>query len=398
MRRRALVVVTLLAAVGIAGCGQQESPRSATGEAFGCPIPSGPVAVAVSGRANSPAPVLPPPAAQLVHDTVYAVPIGETGPAISLVGIDGRPSLIASAAFSSDAEFPQAVDRDRETFLADFRAAASSVRATEPQADVLGALGIAARAARDGGGPGTVVLVDSGLATTPPLDFRQPGLLDADPAEVVDFLDSTGAIPDLRGLTVLLVGIGDTTPPQQPLGVARQAALVELWSGIARRGGADCVDAASTPRGSDTVTAVPPVGTVAVPPPPSFDPSRRIVLPDGPAVGFVAGEAVLRDPEAAAKVLRPVADWLAAGPDRRAHVTGTTARHGSLDGQIALAVERAETIKQRLVDLGADPERITTEGLGSRFPGYVPDQAPDGGLLPGPAARNRSVIIEPIPS
>jgi OOP family OmpA-OmpF porin len=400
VRSRSLAACAVLIAAVVAGCSQQAARGGNAGDAgadIGCPVPPGPVAVAISGRANSPAPVLPPAAEEVLQDAVYAVPIGETGPTISLIEIDGRPSLVASAAFASDAEFPQAVDRDRETFLADFRTAASGVRATEPEADVLSALGIAARAARDGGGTGTIVLVDSGLQTVPPLDFSQPGLLDAAPAEVVDFLDSTGAIPDLSGLTVLLAGIGDTAEPQQPLDIARQTALVELWSRIARSGGAACVHAASTPRGSDAVTGVPPVSTVEVPAPPSFDPSSRIVLPDNPTVGFVPGEAVLRDPEAAAGVLRPVADWLAADPQRQARITGTTARHGSLESQIALAFERAETIKQRLVDLGANPSRITTEGVGSEFPGYVPDQGPDGSLLPGPAARNRSVIIEPMP-
>lgn len=400
MRNRSLAAFAVLIAGVVAGCGQQADGGGDAGEPradIGCPAPSGPVAVAISGRANSPAPVLPPAAEEVLQDAVYAVPIGETGPTISLIEIDGRPSLVASAAFASDAEFPQAVDRDRENFLADVRSAASGVRATEPEADVLSALGIAARAARDGGGTGTIVLVDSGLQTVPPLDFSQPGLLDAAPAEVVDFLDSTGAIPDLSGLTVLLAGIGDTAAPQQPLDIARQTALVELWSRIARSGGAACVHAAGTPRGSDAVTGVPPVSTVEVPAPPSFDPSSRIVLPDNPTVGFVPGEAVLRDPEAAAGMLRPVADWLAADPQRQARITGTTARHGSLESQIALASERAETIKQRLVDLGANPSRITTEGVGSEFPGYVPDQGPDGGLLPGPAARNRSVIIEPMP-
>lgn len=400
MRNCFLAALSLVIIAVVAGCGEQQGAGGANaaeaGADIGCPVPAGPIAVAISGRANSPAPQLPPSVAAIVRDSVYAVPIGETGPTMSLVELDGRPSLVASAAFASDAEFPQAVDRDRDTFLADFSAAASSVRATEPEADVLGALATAARAARDGTRPGTVVLVDSGLQTVAPLDFTRPGLLDAAPGEVAGFLDRTGAIPDLGGLTVLFAGIGDTAPPQQPLDNARQAALVKLWTEIARRGGADCVHAASAPRGSDPVTGVPPVSTVEVPPPPSFDPSSRIVLPDSPTVGFVPGKAVLRNPAAAADVLAPVAEWLASDPKRQARITGTTARHGSLESQIELAFERAETIKQRLVALGADPARIATTGVGSEFPGYVPDQAPDGGLLPGPAARNRSVIIDPI--
>ena len=383
----------------LAGCGSGPEATGAGagggGSSISCPVPDGPIAVAVSGRANNPAPVLAPVAEQIVRESVERVPVDGVGPRLTLVGIDGRPEP-RSAAFSPRSQNDIAIGRERRTFLDSFRQSVSTVRAKAPEVDDLAALDVAARAARSGESAGTVVFIDSGLQTVDPLDFRQPGVLDADPVEVVAFLERTGAIPDLNGLTVIFVGLGDTSPPQEALDVARRERLVILWREIAEAGGA-CVHVDDAPRGGAAPTGVPRVGTVPVPPPPvaDFTALGPTVLPDDGTVGFVPGRAVLRDPQAAAEVLRPFGDWLLADRDRRVELTGTTARFGELGSQIELATLRAEAIKQVLVDQGVDPAQITTRGVGSEFPEYVNDQGSDGSLLPGPAAANRTVRIDP---
>jgi OmpA-OmpF porin, OOP family len=211
----------------------------------------------------------------------------------------------------------------------------------------------------------------------------------------VEFLRSHQALPALNGATVVLAGLGDTAAPQAPLGTAQRTELVGLWRGIAQASGAGCVAVVDEPRSGDAPGDVPPVSTVPVPPPPTITPGRATTLPDDGSVGFQPDTAEFRDREAARGVLTPFADFLRQGPTRRITLTGTTARAGTLESQVALSTQRADAVKALLVELGASPDQISSTGVGSRFPGYVNDVGPDGRQLPGPASTNRKVIVEP---
>ena len=95
--------------------------------------------------------------------------------------------------------------------------------------------------------------------------------------------------------------------------------------------------------------------------------------------------------------LRPYAEQVIAenrqGFNRHVTLQGTTARSGTREYQVELAKRRAEVVKRLLVDLGVPGDLISTEGLGSYNDYYEPDNSSTGHLLPGPAARNRSVIV-----
>jgi outer membrane protein OmpA-like peptidoglycan-associated protein len=264
---------------------------------------------------------------------------------------------------------------------------------------VLTALDLAGRSAGSGGQggnrPGTVVLVDSGLSTVAPLDFRQRGLLDAPPAETVDALRANNALPGLQGETVVLAGLGDVAEPQPALSPAQRSSLVALWTAIATAGGASCVAVVDEPRGGDAPSDAPAVSVVDVPPPPTITPGQATALPDDNSVGFQPDTAEFRDRNAARAVLTPFAQFLTESPSRRIALTGTSARAGTEAGQVDLSTRRAEAVKALLVELGAPADRISTRGVGSRFPGYVNDVGPGGRQLPGPASANRTVIVEP---
>ena len=51
-------------------------------------------------------------------------------------------------------------------------------------------------------------------------------------------------------------------------------------------------------------------------------------------------------------------------------------------------------MKPSLAELGDPADLIGTVGVGDEWPGYVADPDTHNRLLRGPAARNRSVIVE----
>jgi OOP family OmpA-OmpF porin len=184
--------------------------------------------------------------------------------------------------------------------------------------------------------------------------------------------------------------------PQPSLDVRRQQHLVDLYVQIAKAAGADCVAVLHHPNTGAAPPGVPVVDTVAVPPPTTFSVGPGpVVLPDDNTVGFQPDSDQFRDSAAAAVALRPLADWIKASPTGRLQLTGTTARLGDKAGQVDLSRRRAERVRDTLVSLGADQNRVTADGVGSYFPGYQPDQGPNGTLLPGPAQQNRQVIVTP---
>ncbi len=390
------IAATFMTASLVACGGGSTTPgNGAAQQSIGrCVLPDGPLAVAISRRANSPGTV-PVQVTEMVEKFIEKIPAGVTGPTLTLINVDGRPGVQQSGPFRSPAGNSIRLKNDQLNFLKGFQRAASDMRAEEAEVDVLSALEQAGGAA---GRPkaGTVVLVDSGLTTSGALDFSQPGVLDAPADDMIPFLRNTGALPDLHGLTVVLMGIGDVARPQETLGT-RKTHLVELWTKIAEASGAACVTSVEAPRRGDPVGGpLKPVKLVAIPRPPAYQPGGITVLPDAGEVGFEPGTAVFRDPEAARKVLQPIADQLKADRSVQLRLTGTTARWGPKNKQIDLARQRAETVKQELIGLGADPSQIAEpRGLGSYFAQYVPDNGPDGVLLPGPAQANRTVRIEP---
>jgi hypothetical protein len=125
--------------------------------------------------------------------------------------------------------------------------------------DALEIAGEAVRAACSRGG--TIYLADSGLQETSPLNFHNPGLLASSPAKVVATLTKAHDIPNLSGMTVTLVGIGNTAPPQDQLSIGQRANLINIWSAIVKAAGAHLkID--TQPRDNAAPTHVPSVQLV----------------------------------------------------------------------------------------------------------------------------------------
>jgi OmpA-OmpF porin, OOP family len=390
-----VAVGTMLTACG---SGHSSGPDPATVTIAAMPhqcTRSGPVVFVVSGRQNSPAPALTGAMSAAAQTAI------NQGSPIGLVDLDGKPGLTMAGRFSDPGVNSEARQNDQQNYTNELSAAVQGTRAKYPHADMLDALNQAGRAAQAGcSHGGTIYVEDSGLQETGPVNFRQPGLLAATPADVVNFLKGENELPHLTGLKVVFAGLGDTATPQAPLSIAQQDNVIAIWKAVAYAGGARSVVIDPTPRaGISAPQHVPSVLLVPVPAEPTWNSAdHRFVFPDSGPVGFEPNLTVFRDPAAALAALRPLATYLASNPSARIELTGTTAHWGTLASCKILARNRASTVKGVLMSMGANADQIRIQGLGWRFPGYENDQGPNGTLLPGPAEHNRSVIVTQLPS
>ncbi|MFC8526555.1 OmpA family protein [Nocardia sp. NPDC057227] len=398
--------VPLLIAAGalLAGCTTVAGTTSSGGGMTGTAMPPGcgsdpalgALVIAVAGHANSPSPEV---STEMVASMERAA---RHDTSIGIVGIDGDPRLVSATKFSTSAGNGPSYDDDLRQFLDGGRSAIGAVRAKEPHADYLRALQVSADAVRAGCPEGgQIVLQGAGLQDVPPVDFTADGLLDADPAEVAEFLRAHDSLPDLRGIRVVFNGIGETRAPQEKLDQASRNNLVAIWKAIAAAAGATDAVLDTAPRGREAPTDVPAVTPASAPAPLTFPGGcsiRDFRLPDAGPLGFQPNVAVFRDRQAASAVAGQLANAVQACPGARISLLGATSSFGELtpEGDRTrrdLSRERARAVAALLVASGVEAARIETAGDGYHFPGYVRDRDDQGVLLPGPAEQNRCVLV-----
>lgn len=386
--RHPLTVVALASsALLLGGCGTSSS--AAPQAAPGCPATHGPVAFAVGGRANTPA-VSGTPALSAV---VQSAASNEA--TVTLIDTGGRPTAHGQFELVLKSQNDSARAQEAQRNAGTLAQRVMQVAASSPEANPLEALNLAAEAVRSAAGGargGTIVLVDSGLQTTGALDYTQNGMLAASPQDVVKALSASGQLPDLAGVTVHLVGIGQAVAPQQPLDAGARHDVQAHWQALVEGAGASCFDFDDTPRTAPPAGSLPEVTTIPIPVVTNQIPtvsSPRVLREE---VSFNSDSAEYVNPERAQAALRPIADWMKQS-GVAITLTGTTATDGTAEGRKRLSLMRADAVKASLVALGADATRITTKGVGTEHPSHVDDLGPNGELLPGPAAQNRLVIV-----
>jgi outer membrane protein OmpA-like peptidoglycan-associated protein len=385
-RRAALAL--LAAALLLAGCGQADTPQaSSNADATSCATPQGLVLV-VGVHRNEPAPGVP---------VVLACPLGKaigSRRPVAVVADDGNPFVTLSATVlpvstANAAAWANDTRAEEDRVLA----AVASAKARTPGADLLGALSVAADEARSAGiAHPTIAVIDSGLSDRGLINFTEPGMLGADPAQIARFVAAQGALPDLRGASVDLIGLGYTTAPQPPLDAAQRVEVDRIWAAVASAAGAS-VEIVPFPRSGPGPRTALPTGIVEVPAVEAFQPEagQTTIFDDTSPLGFYFDSTQLRDPADAQAELRPMAAWLAAAPGRRATLVGTTDSIGSPAYNKALSLARANRIAQLLISLGAPPAAISTQGAG--YTADPPDLTPTGSVDPAKAALNRAVRI-----
>jgi outer membrane protein OmpA-like peptidoglycan-associated protein len=348
--------------------------------------------MAIGARSNNPEP--PDLPADVSAATSSAIDAQQM---VTIVRLDGNPHIVFKQALDLSGANSQQKKSDRNNYLNSLNRVLSGtgvpttdIRAQIPQANVLEALEVAGASVPRGG---NVILLDSGLQTTAPLDFRT-GLLSDDPQTIANFLRNAGELPNLRGRQVLFFGLGWTASPQASLDLRNRNKVIQIWQSIAKAAGATCVAIDRTPDTQPAVPNRPPVGVVTPPPPPQ-PPVQcgSIDLGDANHVGFDFDSTTFRDPAGARATLTKVAQVILRSGES-VKLTGATSSEGTDQYNDALSLRRADAVRGVLEQVGVPSSRITTFGAGSHLPGRLNDRGPNGQLLIGPAIQNRKVVAK----
>lgn len=379
--RRPLVVAgtaTLLAV--LSACGGTNLAQQA---------PPGGLGLVVGAHANAPQP-------QLLPDLAEEVARAATAGTNAAFVVNTETPTLAQTSLVSKANNDIARARHAEQTSAALGRAVVTSRAETPESDLLSALDQAARSLIDKPGPKTLLVIDSGLQTAAPLRGQDPGMLAADPTETAEYLRASGALPDLTGMRVVFSGLGDTAPPQEPMTPGQHTHLAAMWTAVAETAGARAVEVEDAPLTGPSAPGLPQVTTVPVPPPAAQRPApvtRAVVTLTDEVVAFLPDSTDYRAREEVVDVPRPLAERIRRDGGEVA-LTGTTSSAGTRDGRLRLSEQRAEAVKASLMELGSPAGLLSTAGVGNERAGYVVDRDTQDRLLPGPAARNRSVIVE----
>ena len=322
----------------------------------------------------------------MVQDTIYDT-IRNYG-YISVVNADGIPDVVLATSFDIADKYKSAskekLDMDARSKATNLIAGMQGVIACDPEVDYLAALNLAVRslASLEGYNSKTIVVIGTGLSTSGVLDF-QNNLISADPNTIVELLKDKNEIPNFNGMTVYFQQLGDVTAPQQALTAAQRKTLQRIYGGIVETGGGTFVynDIIANPVNEGA--SYPAVSPVELPEdiPVSFAPdilapnehdevfTEPVVLTEE-QVTFIGDKAEYLHQEEAENVLKPIADYLT-NNQITILLCGTTAGDTNSNYTMELSQARAEAVKQTLVKLGVNQNRIIAVGLGSTDPWHV---------------------------
>ena len=395
MKKRfpALLICLAVSAVGFTGCGSQTSAEEESGMDAVC-YAIAPTANSQGLNFNSP----------LVQDTIFDT-ILDYG-YVSVVVVDGKPELVAADSYDIDDQYKKA---SKNILKTDARAKATTLInymedqiANDAQVDYLEGLRMAVRSLSSlkGYDSKTIVVIGTGLSTQGTLNF-QNNLLSVEPKAVLDQLQEKSEIPDFTGITVVWQQMGDVASPQQDLSQTQRKRLQEIWGGIVERGGGtfEYDDIMANP--VNTQASYPTVDTVDLPTetPVDFDaamfdtedesPLEEPVMLTEEQVSFVPDKSIYLDEKKAIETLQPIADFLAAHKQITVLLAGTTAGDQDSDYTMTLSQERADAVRNSLIQLGVEPSRIAAVGLGSNDPWHVYGAGYEGSVASG----NRKVVL-----
>jgi outer membrane protein OmpA-like peptidoglycan-associated protein len=350
-----------------------------------------------------------------IKNTVY-------GGYIGVISSEGIPRVLER--FNDfNANEPNARRRERQKnndteFVLDFLKNENRTMATSPENDLLKAIQEAnmllsvfeeqAKGDKKQIGKKTVIIMNTGVVTIGALDFSARGIdrfdFSVSNDKIVEFasgvanaLSVNRQMPNLSGVDVVFMGLGDVAYPQMELSAHVRNGLNVLWRTILDRAGAE------------SVTISPYTSTRK----PNVPKSRGGEFPDvrpieflentgwqvsSEQVHFNLGQWIYANPEEAERNLRRFADVIRrhidGKPNVKIYVVGSESKDQDREYTTVLSERRASTVMETLVKFGVPRNRMEAFGLAVYLPRREDDR-PGNVFCEVIGARNQKVVLIP---
>ena len=337
--------------------------------------------------------------------------------------VDGDPFVVVNQGIDKPDEW---IDKEKRKMMAEESEIAilnglstEDVIAKNEEVDILQAISLSANSLHSSDYEcKEMYILDSGLSTTGVLDFAHCNVIDSDPSYVVGKLNEQHAIPDLEGITIRWIGFGQTSGEQQTLSSDYVFKLKSIWKAILLDGGAIIDDYSFNTEALENidmgfslpkVTTVPIVINPVSPEEIESDNDEMITsnvieeaIDDScvlkfeeTTLNFKPNTAEFIDENIAISDLSIVVDYLKSSPDIKVYIAGMTATYGDRESCKTLSLERAEAVKNIIMQ--ADPlisnNQIIVLGLGYEDNFLrVPDVI-NGEFVEDEAKKNRAVYV-----
>ncbi|SEQ93891.1 OmpA family protein [Lachnospiraceae bacterium NE2001] len=284
-----------------------------------------------------------------------------------------------------------------------------------PEVNMVGAIKTAVNQLKSfaDGGEKRLIIVASCISTVSPLDMTG-GIAYINIQDIVSRLIDQKEIPDLSGVVIDIYGLGYISQGkgQENLSGVEAENLKSLYTTLFQSAGAaegDICIHTNAPNGTDEserpyVTPVPTTGTsnsiVSVnseelQQDTTYNLDDTVLEFSENTLHYKAGSAefIAGDDEVRA-VLSPVVNWWNMNTEKSLLVFSATASAGSDEELEQLSQERADAVKNRLIDMGVSNDHILTYSLGYRHNPYrVVDVDENGNFIEEEGRKNRVTYI-----
>lgn len=389
MKKLFLIISLLFTAVcALTGCGEQKDSNAVA------------LSIVIGTHANAPdIPLNSEEIEEAIYNCCYTQ--GE----ISMITVDGDPQVYyqtsipePSASGLTESKLKTLAEGYTQQLLAEVSAASP----TETEVDTLKAIEQASNALNscDDGSDKFLLIMDSGLSTSGYLNFTQ-GILEAETEDIVNALIEAEAIPDLSGVSVKWMFLGQTASPQEELSESQKNKLKEIWEAVLTEAGATNITFTNDIASGESQTEYPAVSsveagergiTVSVNEVDGQNIMETVVLNES-SVQFVGDSAEFIDEQAAYGTIQLIAEQMLAYPEINAYVVGTTASLNNREYCLQLSEDRANAVANVLISMGVSGDRLTSIGLGFEDPWHISDLDENGIQVETYASQNRKVLI-----